>query len=198
MSINAYVSSYLPKGYHTETAATPIEITVDGQDGKRLALVGIDYLAGATAHSVCIMNCGSSAGSRNSAPAGAAAAQADIVCTTVPATPSATAVDNHDNIAYQVTGGGWEWNTISSVSGSTLTLTNNIAIALLAGAKVRIFGVVADASYSSLGMAASVSTHFDDTILAIAPYKGDPLYIYDGNAAHAGFINTLLFAYINK
>ena len=198
MGINAYVSGYLPKGYHTETAATAIEFSVDGQDGKRLALVGFDYLNAATAHSLLIMNCGSSAGSRNSAPAGAAAGQRLIVCTTVPATPSASAVANYDNIAYQVTGGGWEWNTIASVSGSTLTLTNAIAVALEAGGKVRIFGVAADASYSSFGLPASVVTHYDDTILCMADYKGDPLYVYDANGSNAGFINNMLFAYINK
>jgi len=198
MSINAYVEGYLPFDYHTETAATAIDEEVPGQNGKRLALVGIDYLCGATAQNVAIMHCGSLAGSRNSASAAAAIGQKVLNVNTAPTSPAGDPVAGSDIIAYQVTGGAWEFNTVASLSTKAITLTNNIATAVLDDAAVRVFGVLADASYFAIGLTASVVTHFDDTILMQAPYKGDPLYVSNANGTHASFQNNLLFAYINK
>jgi len=198
MSINAFISSYLTKDYHTETAGTAIDESVAGQNGKRLALVGVDYLAGATGHSLVIMHSGSLAGSRTTVSAAAAAGQKDIVCTDSPTDPAGNATAASDIIAYQVTGGGWEFNTVASLSTKTITLTTNIAIALLSGAKVRIFGIIADGANFVLGLTASVVTHYDDTVLAQAPFVGDPLYVSNANATNASFQNYLLFAYINK
>ena len=198
MGLNAYVSSYLPFGYHTETAATAIDEEVPGQNGKRLALVGIDYLCGATAQNVAIMHCGSLAGSRNSASAAAAITQKVLNVNTAPTSPAGDVVASGDIIAYQVTGGGWEFNTVSSLSTKAITLTNNIAIAVLDDAAVRVFGVLADAAYFAIGLTAATAMHYDDTILAQAPYKGDPLYVSNANGTHASFQNNLLFAYINK
>ncbi len=199
MGINAYVEYYLAKDYHTEAGNTPITEEVDGADGLRLALVGFDYLNAATAHSLQIMHCGSVAGSRNSnAGAAAAAGQKDVICTTAPTDPAGNAAANLDIVAYQVTGGSWEWNIVASVAGSTITMTTNLAVICPANAPLRIFGVAADGFNFSFGLTASVVTHFDDTILCQAPFVGDPLYVYDGNGTNAGFINNLLFAYINK
>lgn len=198
MGINAYVSGFLAKDYHTEAADTVIAESVDGQDGKRLALIGYDYLAAATAHTMSVMHCGSGAGTRNTASAAAAASQKDLVCTTAPLDPAGNAAAGSDIIAYKVTGGAWEWNTVASLASSTITLTNNIAVAVESGAAIRLFGVVGDGYSFKQGLTASETTHYDDTIIAVAPFKGDPLYVSIDNATHAGFMNQLLFAYINK
>ena len=198
MGINAFVHSYRAYDYHTETAGTAIDETVPGQDGKRLALVGFDYLNAATAHSLKVLHCGSLAGSRTTVSAAAAASQKDIVCTDAPTDPAGNATASGDIIAYKVTGGGWEFNTVASLSTLTITLTNNIAIALLSGAAVRIFGVIGDGFNFTFGLTASVVTNYQDTILCQAPFIGDPLYVSDANATNAGFLNNMLFAYINK
>ena len=198
MSINAFISSYLTTDYHTETAATAIDEAIPGQNGKRLALVGFDYLNAATAHSLVVMHSGSLAGSRTTVSAAAAASQKDIVCTDAPTDPAGNATASGDIIAYQVTGGGWEFNTVASLSTLTITLTNNIAIALLSGAAVRIFGVLGDGFTFNFGLTASVVTNYQDTVLMQAPFVGDPLYVSIDNATNAGFLNNLLFAYINK
>ncbi len=198
MSINAFIFSYLAKDYHTETLGTAIDETIPGQNGKRLALVGFDYLCGSTAHSLKVLHCGSLAGSRTTASADAAISQAVLNVTDAPTDPAGNATASGDIIAYQVTGGGWEFNTVASLATKAITLNNNIAIAVLSGAAVRIFGVIGDGFNFTFGLAASVVTHFDDTILCQAPFVGDPLYVSDANATAAGFLNNLLFAYINK
>ena len=198
MGINAYVDSYLAKGYHTESAATAIDEEIPGKNGKRLALIGVNYLCGATAQTLNIMHCGSVAGSRNSASAAAAAAQKVLNVNTAPTDPAGNATAANDIIAYQVTGGGWEFNTVASLATKAITLTNNIATAVPDGAAVRIFGVVGDGYSHVIGLAAATQINYTDTILAMAPFKGDPLYVTNANGTHASFQNFLLFAYINK
>ena len=198
MSINAYISSFLPKDYHTESLGTAIDEEIPGQNGKRLALVGFDYLCGSTAHTLKVLHCGSLAGSRTTASADAAISQAVLNVTDAPTDPAGNATASGDIIAYQVTGGGWEFNIVSSLSTLAITLTNNIAIAVLSGAAVRIFGVIGDGFNFSFGLTASVVTHFDDTILCQAPFVGDPLYVSNANPTAQSFQNNLLFAYINK
>ena len=206
MSINAFIFSYLAKDYHTETLGTAIDEEIPGQNGKRLALVGFDYLCGSTAHTLKVLHCGSVAGSRNTMSALAVSGQAVLNVTTNPTDPAGAATASGDIIAFQLTDGTWEFDTVSSLATKAITMTNNItgldsgggATAIAAGAAVRIFGVIGDGFNFTFGLAASVVTHFDDTILCQAPFVGDPLYVYDGNETNAGFINNLLFAYINK
>lgn len=206
MSINAYISSYLGFGYHTETAATLIDTEIPGQNGKRLALVGLDYLAAATAHVLSVQHCGSLAGSRTTTSALAVSGQKVINVTDAPTDPAGNATASGDIIAWQNTDGSWEFDIVDSLSTKAITITNNIqgvdagagATAIAAGGAVRIFGIVADGAVINFGLTASVVTHFDDTILAQAPFFGDPLYVSINNATNAGFMNSLLFAYINK
>ena len=126
MSINAYISSYLGFDYHTETAATAIDESVPGQNGKRLALVGIDYLCGATAQTVNIMHCGSLAGSRTTASALAVSGQKVINATDAPTDPAGNATAANDIIAFQLTDGTWEFDIVASLSTLAITITNNI------------------------------------------------------------------------
>ena len=198
MGINAFVHSYLAKDYHTETQGTAIDESVAGQNGKRLALVGVDYLCGSTAQTMNVMHCGSVAGSRNTTSAAAAISQAVINVTTSPTDPAGNATASGDIIAYQVTGGGWEFNTVASLSTLAITMNNNVAIAVLSGAAVRIFGVVGDNYSFVIGLKASTQINYRDTIICQAPFKGDPLYVTNANATAASFQNNLLFAFINK
>ena len=201
MGINAYVDSYLPFDFHTETAGATVASNIDeevpGQDGKRLALVGFNYIVATTPHTLSVMHCGSLAGSRNSASAAAAAAQKVLNVNTAPTDPAGDAAASLDIIAYKVTGGAWEFNTISALSTKAITLTNNIAVAVESGAPVRIFGELTN-GYSFKFALPIGTTHYEDTILMQAPYKGDPLYVSIDNATTAGKLNNLLFAYINK
>ena len=206
MGINAFVSSYLGFDYHTETAGTAIDEEVPGQNGKRLALVGVDYLNAATVQTINVMHCGKLAGSRTTASALAVSGQKVINATDAPTDPAGNATASGDIIAFQLTDGTWEFDIVDSLATLAITITNNIqgvdagagATAIAAGGAIRIFGVVGDNYSFVIGLAASVLTHFDDTILAQAPFVGDPLYVTNANATNASFQHNLLFAYINK
>ena len=198
MGIQSFAEGFAFVDYHTETAATEIDETIQGRDGQRLVLMAFDYLTLGTAHDLSIMHPGALAGCRTTASADAAISQKVLNVTDAPTDPAGNDVAGSDIIAYQVTGGTWEFNTVTSLSTKAITLTTNIAIAVESGAKVRIFGVVGDGAVQKIHCLASVVTSGEDAIYAMCPYKGDPLYVYDANGSNAGFINNMLFAYINK
>lgn len=196
-SINAWVDSFKTYGYHTEAANTAIDETVDGKEGKRLALIYVNYLAAATAHSLSIMYPGEGTGCRLFCDGGAAAAQKVIDVTVAPKDPAGNAIAASDIVAYVVTGGTWEWNVVASLSTKAITHSTNVAIAVLDGAKYMSFGVAADNSRQVISCTASVVTSFDSLIFT-APQKGDPIYVSSNNATNAGFLNGMVWAYINK
>ena len=198
MSNDFHVSGYKTFGYHTETAATLIDEAVPGVDNKTLALINFEYLAAATAHDISFMFA-SGTGTRITITADAAASQKDIVCSVAPKDPAGNATASGDIIAYQLPTGAWEFNTVASLSTLTITLTTNIAVALESGAKVRIFGIVADGSLFNVHAIASVVTTLGGGNVAIVhPFIGDPFYVSSTNATNAGFLNNMLFAYQNK
>jgi len=206
MFIGAYASGFVVKDYHTETAGTTIDEEIPGRNGQRLALVAVDYLAAATAHTLSVLHPGTSAGSRNTTSAAALSGQKVIACTTAPTDPAGNATAANDIIAFQLTDGNWEFDTVASLAGSNITCTNNITgvdagaggTAIASGGRIVIFGVVGDGYCFNVHCTASVVTRYVNTLIAVAPFKGDPLYVTVTNATNAGFLNNLVFAYINK
>jgi hypothetical protein len=197
MSVPAYVTAFKTFGYHAELADTTIDEEVPGRDGERLALIEALVTAGGTAHTLYIMYA-EGTGSRNTASAIAAADQKDLVCTDAPKDPAGNAAAASDIIAYE-TAAGWEFNTIASLDTKTITLTNNIASAVPAGAKVMVFGVAADGANFQLAVGASAQSEFGKGSLCVVhPYSGEPFYVQDNNATAAGSIDNLVFAYLNK
>lgn len=197
-SIPAFVSGFKSFGYHTEAAATLIDEKVPGVDGLTLALLHLDYLAAATAHDISLMFA-SGTGTRTTASADAAAAQKVLNVTDAPKDPAGNDTASGDIIAYQLPDKTWEFNTVTSLATKAITLTTNIAVAVESGAKVRIFGIVADGSIFNVHCLASVVTKAGEGGIAIVhPYVGDPFYVSSNNATNAGFLNNMLFGYINK
>ena len=219
MSYGAFITSFASVDYHTETAATPITENIQGKDGLRLALLSGSYLNGSTAHTLCFMYAKDAAaypGSARNTIDGATAAhilsnQKVIDVVTTPRDPAGNAAAASDVVAYQLIDGTWEWNTIASVSTNAITLTSDIVgvdaeaggTALADGAPFMIFGVVGDGAYLALPLTVSVVNSWGATaggsgIVLVHPYVGEPFYVYDANATNAGFLNNLLFGYINK
>jgi hypothetical protein len=202
--IGAWAIGFVVKDYHTETLGTAITEAVEAIDGARLALIDFQYTNAGTAHLGCFMyakdfSVALAGSSRNTASAGAAAAQAHVLCTVAPKDPAGNAAANLDIVAYQCTDGSWEFNVVSSLSGSDITMTNNLAKPIAAGAKVMVFGVVGDGSYLQMDLPASVTTtRGEGRIALVHPYIGEPFYFYDANATAAGKLNYMVFAAINK
>lgn len=207
--VGAYAAGFLPFDYHTATAATAIDEEVPGIDGLRLALVTMNYLCGSTAHDVNIMYASdvrATAGScRNHALAATLSGQKDIICDVTPESPAGVAAAAADIVAFQLTDGTWEFDILTGAqSGDTLSMTNSItgvdgglgATAIAAGAKVNIFGVIADASLFKIHLVLSTLYDENNTILAWHPYIGEPFYVSNPNATAASFQNSLIFAYI--
>jgi hypothetical protein len=210
MGIPAHVYGFVTKDYHTETAATPITENIDAVDGERLVLMGLQYLCGSTAHTISLMfakDYAVAGSSRNKTSALALSGQKDIVCAVAPKDPAGNAAAASDVVAFQLTDGTWEWDTVASLASSTITCTNNITgvdagaggTAIAAGGKVLILGIAADGACLVLTTPASVVTTYGPGELILQhPYVGEPWYLYDGNATAAGFLYHAQFAHINK
>jgi hypothetical protein len=180
---------------------TPITQGMDAVDGKRLCLIAGAYLPAATVHLLQFMYAEDAAAfpgsSRNSTSAAAAASQKDVICTVAPKDPAGNVAAGSDVVAYQCTDGTWEWNTVASLAGSTITMTNNLAKAVALGAKIMILGVAADLKSFNVNTVASTERQFVEGQI-MAKYFGEPLYFYSPNATATGFLQYLLFAYLDK
>ena len=201
MNIGAWASGFAPYGYKSVAFGTPITQGIDALDGKRLALIAGAYLPAGTVHLLQFMYAEDAAAfpgsSRNTASAAAAPAQAHLFTTVAPKDSAGNAAANLDVIAYQCSDGTWEWNLVSSLSGSDITLTNNIVKAVAIGAKVMILGVAGDLKSFNVNTVASTERQFVEGQI-MAKYFGEPLYFYSPNATATGFLQYLLFAYIDK
>lgn len=201
MNIGAWASGFQPYGYKSVAFGTPITQGIDALDGKRLALIAGAYLPAATAHLLQFMYAEDAAAfpgsSRNTTSAAAAAAQKDVICTVAPKDPAGNVAAANDVVAYQCTDGTWEWNTVASLAASTITMTNNLAKAVASGAKIMILGVAADLKSFNVNTVASTERVFTEGQI-MAKYFGEPLYFYSPNATATGFLQYLLFAYIDK
>jgi len=119
MSIPAYVYNFFPIDYHTEAFNTVIDEEIPAQNGHRLALIDFEYLNSTTAHLASFMYANDAAASpgssRNTAGVLAISGQKDITTAVAPMDPAGNAAANLDIIAYQLTDGTWEFNTITGI-----------------------------------------------------------------------------------
>jgi hypothetical protein len=202
MNIGAWASGFQPYGYKSVAFGTAITQGIDAADGKRLALIAGAYLPAGTAHLLQFMYAedfpsAAVGSSRNTTSAGAAAVQKNVICTVAPCDTLGNVAAANDVVAYQCIDGTWEWNTVASLAGSTITMTNNLAKAVAAGAKIMIIGIAADLKSFNINTVASTERTFVEGQI-MAKYMGEPLYFYSPNATATGFLQYLLFAYIDK
>lgn len=209
MGIPAHVYGFRSFDYHTESAGTAIVEYIDPIDGARLVLMNLAYTAAATAHTASLMHAGGAGGtgSRNLTSALALSGQKVINVVNTPLDPAGNAAAANDVIAFQLTDGTWEWDTIASVATKAITCTNNITgvdaggggTAIAEGAKVMILGVVSDGVSEKISLPASTLTEYGKGQLTIAhPYVGEPWMLSINNETNAGFLWNALFAHINK
>jgi len=201
MGVSAFVHSFKTFGRHTESAGTIIQENIQGKDGHTAAMLRAAVTTGATAHTLSFMYA-EGTGTRTTASAAAAAGQKVLNVTDAPKDPAGNATASGDVIAYQLSDGTWQFDTVDSLSTKAITLTTNIGTAaVLEGAKVRIFGVIADGAVFTLTLTASGAPNSwgdgGDPII-VCPYVGDPMVVQIDNATNASVLEHMLWAYINK
>lgn len=190
----AYISGFEVVDYHTDSTGTEITENIQARDGKRLALISLDYTNGATAHTMDLMYPG---GTRTTVST-AVSSGTEMVVATAPKDPGGNAAASGDVIAYQCSDKSWEFNTVSSLASTTITLGTSVSGTVAAGAKFCVFGVTGDGAKMVVGLTASETTEMSGKIIAVNPYSGWPMYMYDANATNAGKLNHALWAHINK
>ena len=200
MGVSAFVHSFKTFGLHTESAGTIIQENIQGKNGVTSCMLRAAVTTAATAHTLSFMYA-EGTGTRTTCDGGAAITQAVLDVNIAPKDPAGNAAASGDIIAYQVTDGTWEFNSIASISTKAITLNTNIAIAVLDNAKVRIFGVIADGAVMTLTLTAAGAPNSwgdgGDPII-ICPYVGDPMVVQIDNATHASTLEHMLWAWINK
>ena len=196
--INAYIEAFAtPIDYHTESANTAIvEYINPPSNGTKLVFMAMEYTVGANAHIASLMYPGNFAGARTTANAAANAAQKIIQTVAAPTDGLNNTIAASDIVAYE-TDAGWEWNTVTSVSGNNVTHTNNLAGNVAAGAKYRVFGVVGDNVAFQFYMPVNATYQQDDKILAVHPEVGVPFFLSISNNIAAGYLRRALFAGIS-
>lgn len=198
MGINYFPYGVKSFGSHTESSGTAIEDGIPGGSG-RTAVVFLSYTGSGTAHTLSFLYA-EGTGSRNTADGDAASGQAKLDVVDTPKDPAGNAAAADDNVAYELSDGTWEFNTISSVSSNELTLNANIsAPGVKDGAKVNIIGVQGDGAEIQLeALASSTKEWGGDYPVVIAPYREEPMYFYSPNGTNAGTRENMLIAYLNK
>lgn len=210
MSIPAYVYNFFPIDYHTETQPTTIDEPIPGQDGHRLALIDFEYLCGTTIHLASFMYANDAAASpgssRNTSLAAIDSNEVLLETAIQPMDPLGNIAQNNDICAYQLLDGTWEFNVITNLAANVLTIANIVGLdagagapAIAAGAKVMIFGIVADGAVQNISLPLSVVTRKGEGRLALVhPHMGEPWYLSINNATADGFLMSATCAYINK
>jgi len=200
--------------YHTESAGTAIVELIPSVSGMTPRLTDFAYKCAGTAHNTRWLR----AVAATTAAANAAAGQKVIEFTDTgamknPSDGSDEVIAANDYVVYQVDGGGGaiieEWNTVASISGNDVTLTNNIAKAIDAGGRIWIFGEIARACHvTHLAEINAVNTRVQLTVQGgipgqLDPYNartgfGDPCLFVSDNLTAAGALKHLSGGYSSE
>lgn len=175
-------------GVTTQSANTAILRLVEPRRNSKARVTSMNYRSGSTAHTLTVMKVVAT----TTAPAGAAADQTDIVLAT--GSPvSGEALAASDYLAWENANGGFNFGVVSSLAGSTVTMSANVPVAIPAGALVWAFYEVGRATHQVFSPAASVTTLLADAIAGVAepPDFYQPLLIHSNNAtAQSWLVNV--------
>lgn len=185
------------RGYHTESAGTAIvEVIPAAQNGipfiKTLA-----YTSGATAHTIYVMKC---VGTTTTSQGSLSGVSTLTLNKTDPGKATSGADETlagSDYLVWVDENGVYKADTVSSVSGAVVTLSNALASDVLSGATVWAFHELARSVHIQLKPAASATTVYQDLDLSAGIPKqtgiqikrtgvGEPLLVVSNNATNAG------------
>ena len=188
---------------HTESAGTAIVEVIPAIDGMIPRMTNFRYTNGVTAHTVTFMKAiGQTVTTAQSLAAISTLTLADVQPgNTVAAQPVGETLAAADYLAWIDEDGVYHVDTVSSISGSVVTMTNAVGTDVPTGAKVWAFYELARATHVQMTLTASVDTDLDILIQGGYPRQsgigssrsgaGDPLVISINNITNAG---TLRYA----
>ena len=188
-------------GQTTVAFGTVINQLVPTKRGARTRLTMLQYRAAGTAHTITVFR---SIG-RTRTTADAAASQAVVVVAANPG-PSGNALAASDFVAIRLNDGTFVVDTVSSISGLSVTLATNLAAALSKGADVWMFGITSDTDPNSgeahqafVGTASVITTIKDDTAGLVASHGLDePLLVQSNNATATGFLEQVGYVHTRR
>lgn len=190
------------RGKKSIAFGTRIRALVPGDKHGITYITFMRYTAAGTAHTGTLMR------GLSKSTASAAVAESATSLTTVGSLldGAGNAIAANDMIAYELANGGWGLDTVSAVSGKTLTITGPAAgtggIAL--GGKVVSFGVAGDAGHADyqFTLTASVSSNFPAVANAGPICKGfeinSPILFDSDNATATGTLESISCEYASR
>jgi hypothetical protein len=175
-------------GVTTANAGTAFLRLVEPRRNSKARVTSMNYRSGSTAHTLTVMKpVGTTV-----APEGADKDQKDILLEN--ASPFAgEALAASDYLAWENADGGFNYDTVASLSDKTVTLTNNVPVDIPPGALVWAFYEVGRSAHQVHSPAASTTTLFSDAISGVAEPNNfyQPLLIHSNNAtAQSWLVNV--------
>jgi len=194
------------KGYKAEAFGTAYGVLIPPVPGYIPMLNHVRYICGSTEHILWAMRCVAT----TELSAAAASGQTDIVLEDIGAMQSEAGADENiaanDFLAFESEYGVVNFDSVASVSGSTVTLTSNLATKCDAGATVYIFGQIARPTNIERRFTVSVENDWQGlSIQGGAPGQltrharsgaGDPMLLHIDNATAAGFLHAVSGEYV--
>lgn len=194
-------------GKKTESAGTAIIVVVPPQVNTKTVLTRVVYTPGATSH---LLNVLRSQGTTQ-VTSDAADSQADLVVDSLSLAKDQLGNSLSENLAandYIVvrnSKGVYEAHKISSISGTTLTLSASLGTSISAGATVwGMYEISRTAGWPALTFDLTTGAQRDipglgnneETVgIATSPGVNQPLVVYSNNATNAGTLDRLAAAY---
>ena len=191
----------------TAGAGTAIQKLIRGADGLITRINNITYTSAGTAHTITIMRPVASTTVDGGSNSGDSTLDvANLGAMRVTNSDSIELIATSDYIAWINTDGKYQFDTVGSVSGNTVTTTSSLGTAVADGAPVWIFGELGRATHVTLSPPVSTTTSIDCRISAGQPGQvntnvrvgsGDPLIISSSNATAAGTIVSVSGEYVS-
>ena len=193
--------------YHTESADTEIIELIPPQAGLVPRITAYSYTSAASEHIVYFMR----AIGETTAVGQSLTGQAIIEFADVSIFKDTSGTDEDlntdDYVCYMTAAGKCEWNKVSSLSGSAVTLANNLAEVVNAGAQIWTFGelarnmhvqhrppVSATSDHAGLNLQGGVPVQLDQ--YNVRSGIGDPMLITSNNATAAGVLRHVSGVYV--
>lgn len=191
----------------TAGAGTAIQQLIRGADGLITRINNITYTSAGAAHTITIMRPvaattidGGSNGGDSSFDV------ANLGAMKVTSSSSIELIATNDYLAWVNVNGIYQFDTVSSVSGNTVTMTSSLGTAVADGAPVWIFGELGRAPHVTLSPSVSTTTSINCHVQAGQPGQvntnvrvgsGDPLIVSSDNGTAAGTIVSISGEYVS-